>query len=1040
MITVPRSVRYLLALTLTLACPAAFSQEPSLASTERASAATKDVAARQAETISDIHEITLENGLRIFVQERRSSPTFAAIYQFGVGGAMDPKGKSGIAHLLEHMLFKGTDRIGVTDPEKEAEVMARITELWHQLHVELDRRDNPFEAADEDEIARLEKEIEKASAEHKKLIIKNEYDEIISRAGGVSLNAGTGNDSTIYFLQLPANRLELWFQLESARLLHPVFREFYSERDVVQEERRLRTDNRPSGKMREALQNLMYAAHPYGTPVVGWPRDLERLTREDAMAYFRTYYSPSNCIMGLVGDVDVAEVRQLAQKYFGPWKRQDLPRLPVTTELEQQGERRGVVELNAEPQIMMGWPTVAEGQSDQYALDILSSVLGGLASSRLDKTIVQQERLVANVYTFHRAQKYGGSFIAGATLLEGRTAAEVEAAIERELARIAEEGVTPEELERARVRNEAGRVAQLKSNIGQAFWIVNAVDVSGGIDYMERYTELLDAVTTDDVRAVAARYLRPSRKNVVELHKNEDAATPSGRGSGVTHQRGAQPGGRGTVHSVGFTENMERIRKAEPVSLTVPEIGKDVTRIELESGVTVFLKEDPSAPSIEMMMTWLGGSNTAPLEDLAAFELADSLLAQGGTEQLNPIALQEKKDELGLRLILSMGSTRSQVYFWSLSRNFDEAFELVTDILMKPRFDASRLETIRGQYVERMRRRIENPGAAARQVQDQVLNAEHPRLGFVAPRAAIEAVKPEDVRRLWRRYLGKDNLYVTVVGDFEKEAMLKRLEQRFAAWQDAEDPARDFLARKPPVRPGVFVVEKPLPQPAVRLSHYIAVDRTVPLAEHAAIEVMNDILGGSGFQSRLMERLRSDEGLTYGIRSSISHEERPGVPGRLDISYQTKRESVAHSVSSVLEEIHKIIAEEVTEAEVEEQIDSWRNRFIFSFTNAFSSVSRLMRHEVEERPYDYEEELLAAVQKVKVTDVQRVAQRYLKPENLTISIFGTLTEEDRKAFETDPGLTVLPREEVFRGGYGEAGKPEMSSPSSASRAVGSHNP
>ena len=234
-------------------------------------------------------------------------------------------------------MSKGTTTVGTLDPKKEKPLMQRLTELWHELHEELDREEDPFNPADEKKIVRLEKEIEEISAEQKKLIVKNEYHELMTRAGQVSRNASTSNDTTSYYLQLPANQLELWFKLESDRLLNPVFRGFYSERDVVYEERRMRTENSARGLAYEAMRSLIYPAHPYGTPVVGWPRDVARLTREDAMDYFVTYYSPSNCAMALAGDVDVKRVEKLAKKYFSSWKQQELQRLPITAEPEQKG-------------------------------------------------------------------------------------------------------------------------------------------------------------------------------------------------------------------------------------------------------------------------------------------------------------------------------------------------------------------------------------------------------------------------------------------------------------------------------------------------------------------------------------------------------------------------------------------------------------------------------------------------------------------------------------------------------------------------------
>jgi predicted Zn-dependent peptidase len=966
-----------------------------------------------------IQEVTLPNGLRIFVLERTTSPTFAAVYMFGVGGASDPKGKSGIAHLLEHMLFKGSTTVGTLNPAKEKELMQRLTELWHELHIELDRQDDPFDPADEKKIASLTEAIEKVSAEHKKLIVKNEYDELVTRAGGVSLNASTSNDTTSYYLQLPANRLEFWFKMESDRLLNPVFREFYSERDVVYEERRMRTENSARGRGYEAMRSILYPAHPYGTPVVGWPRDVERLTREDAMVYFLTYYSPSNCVMALVGDITAKQVEKLAKKYFSSWERQEIPRLAITAEPEQQGERRGVVEFDARPRIDMAWVTVPEGHEDMFALDVLSRVLGGLWSSRIDKTIVQEERIAANAGTNHRTMKYSGYFGAGGTLRGDHTAAELEVAIEREIKKIQDEGATEVELERAKIATEVSRVRSLKSNLGQAFRIASVVRMTGSTGYLDDYERKLNAVTVEDVQSVAEQYLTPARKCVVQVRKVEGAGSGSGGGSGVSHSRGGASSKRGANHSSGFRQSMAMIKAAKPVVLKTPEVGKDVDRVELSSGVTVFIKEDRAAPSVDMAFTWLGGSNTTPVEQLAPFRVAGDLLDEGGTAALDPIALQDRKDELGMSFGIGVGSTQSWARFWSLSRNFTESFDLALDIMMHPRFDAERLATLKGQYIESMRRRYDSPGSGVRTLQSYVLNKDHPRLGYVPSKAEIEAVTADDVRKIWQTYLGRDNLYITAVGDFDKQAMLALLEDRLGSWRKAENSEREYIQRAPVIKPGLFLVEKEVPQPAIRIGHQIKVDRSVPKEDHAALEILNDILGGSGFRSRLMERLRSDEGLTYGIGSWISHESRKDVPGIVGISYQTKKDSVEHSLRSVTEEFVKIIEEQVSEAEVEEQIEAWRNAFIFRYTNDFFSVNRLMANELDDRPYDFDALQLEEIQKVKVGDVQRVAEKYLNPDNLTICVFGLLTDDDKAALAERYELKIFPKEEIFTGGYDE---------------------
>jgi zinc protease len=722
--------------------------------------------------------------------------------------------------------------------------------------------------------------------------------------------------------------------------------------------------------------------------------------------------------MVLVGDVKATEVQRLARKYLGPWERQKLPRLPITAEPEQRGERRRVVEFDADPELDIAWRTVEEGHPDQYALDVLSMILGGLNSSRIDETIVQDERIASSAGASHPTSRYAGYFTAYGTVRGEHTTAELEAAIDREIRRVQTDGVTAEELERAKTAVEVSRVRSLKSNMGQARRIANAVFSSGGVAYIDEYGQRIDAVTAEQIKDVAVRYLQPQRKNVVEVRRVADAGDGRGkRGGNVQHQRGGEVGPRGRAHSSGFSKGQAMIAAAPPIDLHVPEVGKEVQRIELKGGITVFVKEDHSAPSVDISFSWLGGSNTTPVEELAPFELASGLLNEGGTTSLTPSELQARKDELGMRFGLWIGSTQSGGRFWSLKRNFEESFDLAMEILTHPRLDSERLQTLKGQYIERMRRRDQRPGSAASVLLDRVIFGEHPRLGYVAQKSEIDAVTPDQVRAIWQRYLGRDNLYVTVVGDFKAAEMLEYVENRLGEWRTAEDDRREFIAHDPIVKPGLYVVEQSLPQPAVRIYEQIKVDRTAPREDHAALEILNDILGGSGFRSRLMERLRSDEGLTYGIYSSVSHEGRPGVPGRLSIAYQTKQESVAHSIDSVLEEVNKIIAEKVGEAEVQEQIEAWRNRFVFRYTNDFYIVSRLMQNELDDRPFDFDRLELQQVQKVTVDDVRRVAKKYLKPENLTIAVFGTLTDEDKRRLSDQLGVTVLDKSEVFTGGY-----------------------
>ncbi len=967
-----------------------------------------------------IELIELSNGLNIYVLERHFSPTFAAYYQFNVGSAVDPKGVSGIAHLLEHMMFKGNRGIGTVNRKKEKKIMTKLRNLWLEIEDEKMLRDNSFKDANEEKISALEKEIADLTAEHKKIIVKNEYNELMTRAGATSINASTGNDVTNYFCQLPANQLEFWFKMESERLLHPVFREFYSERDVVREERRQRTDNSARGMMGEAMEASVFHGHPYGTPVIGWPYDIERYDRADAENYFRKFYSPTNCTMVLVGDVDIDEVKKLAKKYLRSWKQQDIPPCHITAEMEQKGERRQVVEFDAEPSMQMAWPTVCEGNADEYALELLSRILGGMSSSRLDQDVVNSRGMASRIYSYNGSQRYGGTFTVGCTPRKEYTTAQLEEIIWETIEMIKAEGVLQDEIDRALVGNEVNRVRRLDSNLWLAFTIGRTVGLAGYPGYLEVYDERLEEVTSDDIQRVASKYLKRSKYNFVEVIRPQETDGTKARFSkkgGAFHSRGGEPGKRGAVHSKGFRKLLAMMESADPVQITIPVVGEDVERTVLPCGITVYIKEVHSVPAISMNITFLGGTNTTPVEDLAPYELATQLIHEGGTSKYDPIELQQKLDELGMNFYLYSGGTQSGGRFWSLTRNFDESFDLAIDILQHPRLDKERLDIIKGQYIEGKRRRYDSPGRASRVVERKVRFGDHPRLGRVITKDAIEEITPDQIREAMAKYLGTDNMYITVVGDFDKTEMLDTLERKFGDWQVSRNSTRKWLTRKPVVKPGVYCVEKDIPQPSIRIFQEMAVDRTALPEEHAALTIMNAILGGSGFRSRLMERMRSDEGLTYGIYSRLNHSSREGMPGALSISYQTKQQSVMYSIDIVFEEIRKIINEKVSEAELREQIQAWRNRFIFRFENEAYSVSRLMTQELDDRSYNYDSEMLELIQKVTLEDVQMVAQKYLDPDKATIIVFGKLTEEDETGLGTKYGFTKLVKDEVFSGGY-----------------------
>ncbi|HYL82149.1 MAG TPA: pitrilysin family protein [Candidatus Acidoferrum sp.] len=478
-----------------------------------------------------ITQHTLRNGMQFLIVERRESPTFSAYLRFKVGSVSEASGQTGLAHLLEHMMFKGTRLFGTADPDREVPILDRIDARYAALQAERAKARQPGGTADPAVVHALEKEIEALESEAKPFVIHNELWEIYRRNGGTQLNASTSREGTQYFVSLPKNRLELWALLESDRMRNPVFREFYTERDVVFEERRQRVDTNPRGQLLEAALAAAFVALPYRNPVLGWPGELENLSRPQAREFFRTYYAPNNAVAVLVGDLNPAEVIQTVERYFGDIPAQPIPPPPVVDEPSQRGERRIRVEFPAEPQLLMLYHVPPLGQADTYALNALGTLLGEGRTSRLHMRLVEQERLASSVTAGPWFMRYAGLFLIQATPRSPHTLEEVERAIQDELARAKAEPPTERELLKVRNQIEVEAIRSLQSNVGLASHLGNAWALTGDWGYVFEEGERNQAVTAEDVVRVATRYLVPQQSTVAWLVRDGSPvpARPVGR-------------------------------------------------------------------------------------------------------------------------------------------------------------------------------------------------------------------------------------------------------------------------------------------------------------------------------------------------------------------------------------------------------------------------------------------------------------------------------------------------------------------------------
>ncbi|MDX1646096.1 MAG: pitrilysin family protein [Longimicrobiales bacterium] len=465
-----------------------------------------------------VREMELDNGMRVLLLPRRGAPTVAFVMKFAVGGIHEHLGTTGVAHLLEHMLFKGTESIGTTDVQAERELFRRADAIHDRILSLRSAYPGAIPDSARLELDRLRDSLTSVEDSARTFVVSNEFDRILTRAGARGLNATTSNEATTYFVELPANRAELFFILEGDRMRRPVFREFYTERDVVMEERRMRVESNPAGALYEAHLGAAFTMHPYGVPVVGYRSDLETLRRADIARYYRDFYGPNNAVLAVVGDFDPEQVEAWVRRDLEPIPRGLEPPAVHAVEPRQRGERRVEVVWDAEPSVRIGWHVPAVTHSDAPALAVLSAILTGGRTARLHRRLVTEERKASSIFSsMGPGELHPRLFQIEATPIHPTTTEELEAAVYEEIRRIAKEGPTEEEVERVRNQIAASAIRRLRSNFGLALQLADSETLLGDWRATFRATDRLRNVTSRDVQRVAGAYFEARNRTVATL-------------------------------------------------------------------------------------------------------------------------------------------------------------------------------------------------------------------------------------------------------------------------------------------------------------------------------------------------------------------------------------------------------------------------------------------------------------------------------------------------------------------------------------------
>lgn len=457
----------------------------------------------------------LANGLTILICERPEAPVFSYTTFVDAGDVDDPSGESGLAHMFEHLAFKGTSKIGTRDYAAEKVALDNVEAANNALEAELR---NPA-GADPKKVADLRKAFGDAQAAAEKYVVPNQFTEVAQRNGANDYNAETGLDQTMYYWSMPENRLELWAWLESSRLVDTVPREFYKERSVVEEERHMRTDSNPEGRLFEQLAATAYVAHNYGRSAVGWPSELSQITATEAMAFHKKYYVGSNIVVSVVGDVKASEVMPKLEKYFSKVPGGPKPLEMTTVEPKQLAEKTVVIKEESQPIYVEAYHRPSYKSPDDVVYDAISDIMSNGRVSRLYRSLVRDQQIaaVAAGQSSFPGDKYPSLFLFFAAPLPGHSSAEMATAIHKEIDRLKSTDVTDAELAMYKTRTRADLLRGLANNQGLANALAEYQSRFGDWRELFRQLDRVDKVSKADIRRVANETFVQSNRTVGEI-------------------------------------------------------------------------------------------------------------------------------------------------------------------------------------------------------------------------------------------------------------------------------------------------------------------------------------------------------------------------------------------------------------------------------------------------------------------------------------------------------------------------------------------
>jgi zinc protease len=909
-----RSVRLLLGLALVI-----FVQTPPAAQTRRAAAEIPRL---------QFEKYTLPNGLEVILSQNRRLPVVAVNLWYHVGPANEEPGRTGFAHLFEHMMFQGSKHVPP---------------------------DGHFQ--------------------------------LLEKAGATGLNGTTDYDRTNYFETVPANQLELALWLESDRmgyLLEKVDQPALSnQQDVVRNERRQSVENQPYGLAEEAIvQALFPKGHPYFGNVIGSHEDIQSVKLDDVNRFFRQYYAPNNASIAIVGDFDVTQTKQLVEKYFGSLKRGPaVP--PISADTPRvTSERRAVIPARVElPRVYMTWLTPSIFKPGDADAKLAASILGAGRSSRLFKALVYEKQIAQTVSAFQNSLILGSMFQIEATARPGHTAEELERAIDEELAKFRAQATSSREIEQARNTIETAIIGGLE-RLGGFGGVADRLNMYNHYlrtpDYLDKDIQRYRAVTPATLLAFARDQLTANTRVVVH-------AIP-GQPKPVSQTPPATPPAAGTPSDAVAGQS---INADEPWRVEIPKPGPTKplqlatpASTVLPNGLTIILSERRGLPIVAANLVIKTGSDANPIERPGLANFVAAMLDEG-TATRSALQIADEVAQLGATVTTNSSMDATTISARSLSKNFAATLGLMADITLKPSFPAEEIDRQRASRLGQLVQMRDSPAQVAAQVMGLVLYGPKHPYGYteLGTEASLKAVARDEMMGFWRQHFIPNNAALIVAGDISMSELRGLAEKAFATWPRG-NAVRPALGDPDTTRARIVIVDKPgAPQTQVRVAA-IGAARSTP--DFRALQVMNNALGGL-FSSRINMNLREEHGYTYGASSQFIFRRSAGP---FVVAGGIRTDVTAPAVAEIFKEISGMLDRPMMQDELLKAKDALANSLPGTFETSVNTVNSFSNIFVYDLGLDYYTRYAQEVNAVTSEQVLAVARRYIVPDRLVVIAVG----------------------------------------------------